>query len=91
MNFRKLTVWKVLIIAFQVKVVKTILTIVSFQDELMILLTKLMKRSLIQKINYVHVTMQIVYHLQIDKAAWSITRLSKGLYAFFYWQRIMIV
>lgn len=69
MNFRKLTVWKVLIIAFQVKVVKTILTIVSFQDELMILLTKLMKRSLIQKINYVHVTMQIVYHLQIDKAA----------------------
>ena len=69
MNFRKLTVWKVLIIAFQVKIVKTILTIVSFQDELMILLTKLMKRSLIQKINYVHVTMQIVYHLQIDKAA----------------------
>lgn len=69
MNFRKLTVWKVLIIAFQVNVVKTILTIVSFQDELMILLTKLMKRSLIQKINYVHVTMQIVYYLQIDKAA----------------------
>ena len=26
--------------------------------------------------------MQIVYHLQIDKAAWSIARVSKGLYAF---------